>query len=118
MMRRRQAGMVSTVEFTVLLAVVLAALLAMRIYAKRAFAGRLRQAVDSVGEQYDPRHTTSTWTSTLNSNVTSTSTMQKDVIIGGHKVDVMTSESRLTAPELSGRSGSEKVEALGNNLWN
>ena len=115
---RRRDGQINVVEYTMCLVVVLAALLAMRIYAKRAFAGRLRQAVDSVGEQYDPRHTTSTWTSTFNSNVTSTSTLQKDVLIGGHTVDVMTSESRLTVPETSGRSGSETLEALGNNLWN
>ena len=116
MSRRWQAGMMSVVEYTVCLVVVLAGLLAMRVYLKRAFAGRMRQAVDSVGEQYDPRHTTSTWTITSNSTATSTSTMKKNVVVSGHKVDVMTSETAST--DTSGRRGSETVGAMGTNLWN
>ena len=52
----------TTVEYAVVFAVVLAALLAMQGYAKRGFSGRLRLAADSVGEAYDPRHTTSRFT--------------------------------------------------------
>ncbi len=114
-MIRRETGAVSAIEYTVCLAVVVASLLAMKIYLKRAGEGRLRQAADSIGEQFDPRHTTSTWTLISNSDTTSTSTMKKDVMVGGHKVDVMSSETKST--DTSGRSGSETVAAMGTNLW-
>ena len=115
---RGQAGVAGVVEYAVMIAVVIAALLAMNIYIKRGVVGRLRGVVDSVGEQYDPRHATSNWTMTSNSDVTSTSMMQKNVIIDGHKVDTMISQTQMNAPETSGRSGNENMELLGNNLWN
>lgn len=40
-----------------------ASLLAMQVYVKRAVSGRLRQAADSTGEQYDHRATTGTFIS-------------------------------------------------------
>lgn len=60
----------STLEFTVVIVCVLAALLAMRVYIKRGVQGKLRSAADSIGQQYDPGNTTSDMTIELHSDVT------------------------------------------------
>jgi len=58
------------VEYTALLTIVIAALVAMRIYVKRGFAGMLEGAANSLGSQFDPRNTTGTITSTTSANTT------------------------------------------------
>jgi hypothetical protein len=44
----------STLEYAVVIAVVVSALLAMQIYMKRGAQGKLRQATDDIGEQFSP----------------------------------------------------------------
>ena len=44
----------STVEYALIIAVVVAGLLLMQHYVRRGYAGRLKQASDDMGEQYDP----------------------------------------------------------------
>jgi len=44
----------STLEYAVIIAVVIAAVLAMQIYARRALMGGIRDDVDNVGKQFDP----------------------------------------------------------------
>lgn len=44
----------STLEYALIIAVVVAGLLLMQHYVRRGFAGRLKQASDDMGEQYDP----------------------------------------------------------------
>lgn len=59
----------STLEYAVIIAVVVAGLVAMQVYIKRGVQGRLRQASDDIGEQFSPGNTTGTATTT--SSVTS-----------------------------------------------
>jgi hypothetical protein len=47
----------SIVEYAVLLCVIIATLLVMQFYVKRAYQGRIKQEADSVGRQYSPKHT-------------------------------------------------------------
>ena len=56
MMWERKAQ--STVEYAVLAAVVVGALLAMQIYVKRGVSGKLREATDRIGEQFTPETAT------------------------------------------------------------
>lgn len=42
----------STLEYTVIIAVVVGALLAMQIYMKRGVQGKLRESTDDIGEQF------------------------------------------------------------------
>lgn len=49
----------SILEYSILLAVILSAILIMQFYIKRSYQGRLKAEADSVGQQYAPRHTTS-----------------------------------------------------------
>lgn len=53
MMKKAQ----STLEYAVLIACIVAALLAMQIYLKRSMQGNLRGAAERLGQQYSPRHT-------------------------------------------------------------
>lgn len=52
----------SILEYSVVIVVIIAALLAMQVYIKRGMQGRWKEAVDQVGEQYDPKTTTGTVT--------------------------------------------------------
>ena len=45
----------STIEFVLLMIIILAAFLTMQSYIKRGLQGRWKGAVDELGDQYDPR---------------------------------------------------------------
>jgi len=47
----------STLEYAVLVVVIIGALIAMQIYVKRGVQGKLRESTDSVGEQFSPGYT-------------------------------------------------------------
>ena len=47
----------STLEYAVIIAVVVAALLALQIYLKRGVQGKLRQSTDNIGEQFEANQT-------------------------------------------------------------
>ena len=44
----------STVEYALIIAVVIAGLLLMQHYIKRGYAGKLKSSADDMGEQFDP----------------------------------------------------------------
>ena len=48
----------STLEYAILIAVVVGALIGMQTYVKRGLQGRLRTATDDVGTQFEPALTT------------------------------------------------------------
>ncbi len=58
-MRLRTKGQ-STLEYSILIAIVVAALLAMQIYMKRGVEGRLKSTTDDIGEQFEAGNTTYT----------------------------------------------------------
>jgi len=75
----------STVEYALIIAVVVAGLLLMQYYIKRGYAGRLRKSSDDLGEQYDPStysgnitHTQSTSFNETVKNGTTTKTYTQD----------------------------------------
>lgn len=72
-------------ETAVLILVIVGALIAMQVYLKRGIQGRLRSGVDSIGEQYDPKATSSSFTINHTSNATTTTnttTQEKSESIG------------------------------------
>lgn len=89
----------STLEYVILLGFVVAALIAMGIYMKRGFQGKLRESTDQVGEQYSAAHTTSNYT-------TATDMVQKEVVSKGGVSATTITKNKQT------RTGSETVEAL------
>lgn len=89
----------STVEYAVLAAVVVGALLAMQIYMKRGTMGKLREASDQVGDQFTPLSTTSDFTTTRN-------VARTDTITSGGQTT-----SAIVGQETQTRTGSENVTA-------
>ncbi len=63
MFKRNVAGQ-STLEYVILIGFVVAALIAMGVYMKRGFQGRLRESTDQIGQQYAPDKTSSDYTVT------------------------------------------------------
>jgi len=70
MIRHKKYGQ-TTIEYIVVIIIVLAAFLAIQSYLKRGFQGRWKSAIDDLGEQYDPglantliRHTMDSTTNT------------------------------------------------------
>lgn len=47
----------SVLEYAIVISCIAAALLVMQVYIKRGLQGKLRQAGDSFGQQYDPKNT-------------------------------------------------------------
>ena len=60
----------STVEYAVLIVVVIAALLAMSIFMKRGVMGKARESTDQIGEQFTPLTTSNDYTRTFTSKRT------------------------------------------------
>ena len=89
----------STLEYAILIAVIVAALLAMQTYMKRGYQGKLRENADNIGEQFTPENTLYSYTTTSGS--TSTDTLN----VAG---DSKTAITRQTTD----KSGTETVGAL------
>jgi uncharacterized protein (UPF0333 family) len=68
----------STLEYSVIIAVIVAALIAMQAYVKRGLQGRFKQASDDIGEQFSVSSTDSTTTTT-------TSVSSRETVSGGAK---------------------------------
>ncbi|UCB56773.1 MAG: hypothetical protein JSV30_06165 [Candidatus Omnitrophota bacterium] len=64
-MRRLNKRGQNTIEYAVLVAVVVSALLAIQTYLNRGVKGRLRSSVDSIGQQYSAGNMTSSSTTTV-----------------------------------------------------
>ena len=87
----------STLEYVILLGFVVAALIAMGVYMKRGFEGKLRSSTDDIGEQYSAGYTTGSFSTTITQQSSETTSPS-----GG-------SSSTTTARN---RSGSETVAPL------
>ena len=60
----------STLEFSIVIFAIVAALLAMQVYIRRGLQGRMRSSVDELSvQQYEPGKTVSDITITQNSNI-------------------------------------------------
>jgi uncharacterized protein (UPF0333 family) len=62
----------STLEYAILIGVLVAALIAMQVYLKRGYQGKLREGADQMGEQFSPQHTTYNYTTNSFTNSTET----------------------------------------------
>jgi len=89
----------STLEYALLIGVIVAGLIAMQMYLKRGYQGKLRESTDQIGEQYSPDYTTSKTT------VTKESTTQETV-------KDKTTRTEFVEPEKVTQTGEEKVDKL------
>jgi hypothetical protein len=92
----------STLEYALIIAVVVAGLLLMQHYVRRGYAGRLKSASDEMGEQYDPTSYTGNFTISQSSNTTTT-------------VKNRETQTNYTTAQISSRTGNETVSAWTNN---
>ncbi|MBM3244956.1 MAG: hypothetical protein FJZ15_04095 [Candidatus Omnitrophica bacterium] len=95
----------STLEYAVIIAIVVAALIAMQAYMKRGLQGKLRSASDDIGEQYSPGRTTSDHVTRVNVN-------SEESLVGG---ELPRSESESTQTQR--RTGSETVADEQGEWW-
>lgn len=93
----------STLEYAVIIAVVVGALLAIQIYMKRGIQGKLRGSTDQIGEQFEAEKTTVNRTTTRTGT-----TVQK---IEGGATTSSTGSGDLGKAETSTDEGSETVAA-------
>ena len=63
----------STLEYAVLIVVIIGALLTLQVYIKRGVQGRLKSAADDIGDQYSDGNTNSIKTTLRNSDTQETS---------------------------------------------
>ena len=92
----------STLEYAVLIAVVVAALLAIQIYMKRGVEGKLRSASDDIGQQFDAHRTES-------QSITTRTGTSVEVTNGGSSVTYGDGINLGSEPEVSTRKETETV---------
>ena len=68
MIRRHKSKGQSTIEFAILLLVVIAALLGMARWTKRSVMGKGRMAADQIGEQFSPANFNMSYTTSITGN--------------------------------------------------
>ena len=90
----------STLEYALIIAVIVAGLLLMQHYIRRGFAGRLKTASDDMGEQFDPVAYEGSFAIDQSSEVEQTMTDR-------------VSRTEHTADQTSTRTGSESLDAWG-----
>jgi uncharacterized protein (UPF0333 family) len=90
----------STLEYAIIVAVIVAGLLAMQFYIKRGWEGKLRAASDNMGEQFDPG------AYTANFNIASTNAQSADLVAGQ-------TTTTHTANAVNTKTGNDNVAA-----WN
>lgn len=93
----------TTLEYAILIGVVAAALIAMQVYLKRGYQGKIRASADDMGDQFSPELTTYTFT-------TNTLTNSNEAVASGATTTTI-------ANQFSNRYGNEQVEDLGNETW-
>lgn len=96
----------STLEYALVIAVIVAALIAMQTYIKRGFQGKLKSASDDMGEQFSPG--ASTYDYTTQSAATSHETVasgSSTLAHGGDTVSTSSSDQQ--------RFGSEAIKSYG-----
>lgn len=112
-------------ETALLILVIAAALLAMQVYLKRGIQGKLRGGTETIGAQYDPTNTNSSFISISNSLVETTSESMEPVVVrrtlcpgGAHSCvdwDETYAPKRMTVRtiyDISNSSGREVVGSL------
>lgn len=93
----------ATLEYAVLIGVIIAGLIGMQVYIKRGFQGRLKESADSMGQQFSPGLTTSRHT--VNTLTESTETLANEVT---------TTQIRT---QQSNRVGNESVPTSNQETW-
>lgn len=104
----------STLEYAVVIAVIIGALLATQVYFKRGIQGRFKQSADDIGEQFAPG--SGHYTTKSNSTVTSTESTKAGT--AGNVVPTTAGRAKATqtdTDQVQNRTTEEKVGAFDND---
>ena len=102
-MRMRNSRGQSTLEYVILVGFIVAALIAMGVYIKRGYQGRLKESTDQVGQQYSPGYT--------NSNYTTTTNVAQTETVNAGETQTQISQNQ------QNKTGSEQVAAHTQENW-
>ena len=94
----------STLEYAILIVIIIGALLSIQIYIKRGIQGRLRSATDDIGDQFSPGNTNLV-------RITSTTSNTKQSFKNG------VTESRLNTDELTNVSMNQFIINTDQEYW-
>lgn len=94
----------STLEYVILFGFVVAALLAMGVYMKRGFQGRLRESTDQIGEQYSPGQMSGSFTTRVDID-------QQEVQTSGGQSVTTINQYKQT------RTGQEEASGFDSETW-
>lgn len=95
----------STLEYAVLIGVIVAGLVGMQVYIKRGFQGKLKESADSMGSQFSPGETVSNYTTK-----SGTSSSESTTTAG--------SSTTLITSQTNNRTGQEQVSGFNaENRW-
>lgn len=107
---RRAQGML---EYSMVIACVVAALLTMQYYIKRAIQGRVRESADTIGEQYAPRYMDSQITITQTGNTT----IKAEAVVDPKDPMKFGLKTTATTDETTTRTGYENVGKFEDKLF-
>jgi len=120
--RLNKASAQSTLEYAVVVACIVAALLGMQFYLRRGIQGRLRAASDEIGEQYTPLNVDSNITTETTSTTGITQSLvplKKDGIplLDQYGLPVYGMQTEASIDETTQKSGTEKLGEFENGLF-
>jgi len=88
LIKKRQKGQ-STLEYAILIIIIIGALLSIQVYIKRGVQGRLKSATDDIGDQFSPGNTNVVKTMT-------TTSVSRDTFAGGVTSSVLQADEVTT----------------------
>ena len=94
----------STLEYAVLIVIIIGALLAIQVYIKRGVQGRLASSADDIGDQYSDGNTNSLKTTTRNSST-------EETFMAGQQ------SSSLTKPEITNTTENSVIINSQQEYW-
>lgn len=100
-------------EYAMVIVCIVAALLAMQYYIKRAIQGRVRESADTIGEQYAPKHMDSQITITQ----TGTTDVKAQAVQDPNDATKFGLETITTTDETTTRTGHENVGKFEDKLY-
>ena len=93
----------STLEYAVLIVVIIAALIAMQVYLKRGIQGRMRESSDQIGDQFSPGYTVS-------NRVTNTASTTREIADAYSTTTQIINQTQTV-------TGAENVMSAANEYW-
>ncbi|MFH1441998.1 MAG: hypothetical protein ABIH18_08175 [Candidatus Omnitrophota bacterium] len=110
MIKRLNKRAQSTLEYAVVIAIIVGGLLAMQMYIKRGVQGRLKQASDDIGDQYSPGQSESRYTTVVSSS-------SDEQTIGATSEDDQEVKTTSTSNQSQRRTGFEEIDKLDTEEW-